>query len=1006
MAEARPKSGKVELREYEADSYLRQLEPVVQRLEESVPEARYDRKGLGLLIGQVLNFMEDALGVNAIAPRPFPKIPAKLFQDVAPNGSVYAFALECWEIRKARNLKRIEWANPMKRKETLEILSIIRKGLAKRGLLHTPKVFIDPSCKGEAPALQQMVAQLQGDLAVTADTPGITHFVVPFGPGGDPDDGVQYQRVFKRRGPEAYVHWWYYPDSYDEWIPSEQAGEQLDSDDQGKGPWKVYARWLRDSAKYNEWMNPIDYEPEEPGAEGDAAGKPGAATGNAAPAGAAVDAAGAKRKLEAAGEENAAKKAKVDVPAAAVVPAMRRIPAPMPRPEIDPSTAERLGPNVVRRKVVNPDRKVVDGTATTENLSQGQQRKASGSRVPQATPPVEPASGRPPTTNGLPLDQPQPMKELYRVPTHAAWFDYVTVHAIERSAMPSFFNSASESRTPRIYKEYRNWMINKYREDTSRVLTATECRRGLAGDAMAIQQVWAFLDEWGLINFQARPDADKFKTVDISALGLPPGATVRTTPAAPSTEALFKFSRPTVAGGQAAISAGGGGDMAQLITRKDHYNRTPADAPTTQPRFFCNAMPWVDCTAVRYHCTKYPDVDLCPEAYANGHFPPACTAKDFVRIDQADEPSGPDWTDQETLLLLEGLEIYGDNWGEIAEHVGTKSQLQCIMHFVRLPIEDQFLNEVQMQPPAASTQPQAAAPQLPGRGSHAAAGAAGQLPEAPTAAKAGAIGFPPAGVSPDNLPFDAVGNVLLSQLQMLASLVSPKVGAAAAQAALEALCEEDPDVAAEAGLGMAAQQASAGPNGHSANGVAGQAGFQGDGPPSAARVRIAAATAIASAAVKAKLLADEEEMHVQHGVERLLTLHHQKVELKLKHCEQVDQALERERAQIEMSRHAITAEILQLQEQKAAALRVLERPIPGFAPQGLPGSQAINPSPQPQGSALSQLQPHVVTQQQQHQIHQQMLQQQQLQQQYQPQQQHSQQQQQQQQQQASHVTLT
>ena len=29
------------------------------------------------------------------------------------------------------------------------------------------------------------------------------------------------------------------------------------------GPWKVYPRWVQDSDKFNEWMNPIDYETEE-----------------------------------------------------------------------------------------------------------------------------------------------------------------------------------------------------------------------------------------------------------------------------------------------------------------------------------------------------------------------------------------------------------------------------------------------------------------------------------------------------------------------------------------------------------------------------------------------------------------------------------------------------------------------------------------------------------------------------------------------------------------------
>ena len=33
------------------------------------------------------------------------------------------------------------------------------------------------------------------------------------------------------------------------------------------GPWRVSLRWVLDSEKYNEWMNPIDYETEEALAE-------------------------------------------------------------------------------------------------------------------------------------------------------------------------------------------------------------------------------------------------------------------------------------------------------------------------------------------------------------------------------------------------------------------------------------------------------------------------------------------------------------------------------------------------------------------------------------------------------------------------------------------------------------------------------------------------------------------------------------------------------------------
>lgn len=51
------------------------------------------------------------------------------------------------------------------------------------------------------------------------------------------------------------------------------------------------------------------------------------------------------------------------------------------------------------------------------------------------------------------------------------------------------------------------------------------------------------------------------------------------------------------------------------------------------------------------------------------------------------------------MLLLEAIELYNDNWSEVAEHVGTKSQLQCIMYFLQMPIEDQFMDQMTSGPP-------------------------------------------------------------------------------------------------------------------------------------------------------------------------------------------------------------------------------------------------------------------------------------------------------------------
>lgn len=45
---------------------------------------------------------------------------------------------------------------------------------------------------------------------------------------------------------------------------------------------------------------------------------------------------------------------------------------------------------------------------------------------------------------------------------------------------------------------------------------------------------------------------------------------------------------------------------------------------------------------------------------------------------------GGEWSDQETLLLLEGVEAHGEGWPAVAAHVGTKSQLQCAMRFLQV----------------------------------------------------------------------------------------------------------------------------------------------------------------------------------------------------------------------------------------------------------------------------------------------------------------------------------
>ena len=55
----------------------------------------------------------------------------------------------------------------------------------------------------------------------------------------------------------------------------------------------------------------------------------------------------------------------------------------------------------------------------------------------------------------------------------AAWFSLDEIHQVEMDALPEFFNGRFPSKTPAVYKEYRNFMILLYRQYPATYLTAT-----------------------------------------------------------------------------------------------------------------------------------------------------------------------------------------------------------------------------------------------------------------------------------------------------------------------------------------------------------------------------------------------------------------------------------------------------------------------------------------------------------------------------------------------------
>lgn len=301
----------------------------------------------------------------------------------------------------------------------------------------------------------------------------------------------------------------------------------------------------------------------------------------------------------------------------------------------------------------------------------------------------------------------------------------------------------------------------------------------------------------------------------------------------------------------------------------------------------------VDCTATRYHSIRRtkPDsdeaFDVCAACYSEGRFPSNLFSGDFVRFDSTStyrkKEEGSDWSDQETLLLLEGMEMFGDDWDRISEHVATRTREECISHFLQLPIEDEYLiNEGGLG--------------IDGRG--AGSGVARAM---------GRV---------DKLPFSQPDHPVLSVVAFLASVVDPEVAAKAANEAVSELKAqlknkaEPKEIEGEATKGGDADMA-----------VDGEKAKSEEKEP----LKKAASIALGSAAAKAHLLAAEKSAEITSQIQQLVSLQVQKLGLKMGQFDSLESALDNERRQIEMARQMLQMERLGVEKQLEAVAELSRR---------------------------------------------------------------------------------
>ncbi|POR36629.1 SWI/SNF and RSC complexes subunit ssr2 [Tolypocladium paradoxum] len=364
------------------------------------------------------------------------------------------------------------------------------------------------------------------------------------------------------------------------------------------------------------------------------------------------------------------------------------------------------------------------------------------------------------------------------LPSYSTWFDMNTVHDIERKAMAEFFNNRNRSKTPAVYKDYRDFMINTYRLNPAEYLTVTACRRNLAGDVCAIMRVHAFLEQWGLINYQVDaeqrpshvgpPFTGHFKIICDTPRGLQPWQ-----PSADPVVLEGKKNHDTekkagaAAAGKADLNLEIGRNIYEANAKGTPINKAESkangDAPTTNgvsvPDETVNCHQCGnDCTRVYFHSSQTDSsskakYDVCPLCFTEGRLPANHQASMYTKIENPKYAAVGDreapWTDAEILRLLEGLERFDEDWGEIADHVGTRTREECVLQFLQLDIEEKYLGS-----------------------------------EAPVNAP---TGLSMLGSQHGQLPFSSVDNPVMSVVGFLASLASPASTAAAAHKSADEL---------------------------------------------------------------------------------------------------------------------------------------------------------------------------------------------------------------------------
>jgi SWI/SNF related-matrix-associated actin-dependent regulator of chromatin subfamily C len=608
---------------HEHSWFIERLEPVRKSLEDagtlsSGQAILNSTKVLALLSAGVLQLQQNVLGKQSLlVNRKMTVLPESLFHDFEPNGALFSILGESIKFLARLNVAVHSFVKFVQQESVdsqttsyMDMLLNIKFELEQRGLLPQYRIHFTRTIPSNTVSALSAIIKAHGGELVSSQH-ACTHQIVPhpsddaapLGQGSSAEHRTHNARSLEQKDDIVLTHWCGYPPSYREWLPASEFKGKIEQPRSIPSRWNVSARFIHDLEIFNEWMDEVDYEPEKYEEE-----DPELADD--------VLESGRKRKGDADGAES--KKPKVAES------------EPSPPRQLSFADANKvISAHFICNdmykffNICHVQAKVTVAPADTQVKVSGAVAalgdKVDAPVVADATQPSSDGTTYATAAHVQPLaDRIEPVV----VPSYSSWFSFGSVSQVERKQLPDFFEGKSPLRNEATYVMIRDFIVKLYRQRPRSHLSVTECRRHIAVDAGAVFRIHAFLDHWGLINYDIQPDA-----------------------------------RPVLLGlsgtGQPVLLHGPYG---QQLLQTDGLSGTSASSYLRLSGMNTASAPVAGNIASRVSVLT------------------ADTSNDIRN----------DWNPEETLRLLKAIEEYGhDSWIRVAEAVGTKSAAQCVMQFVR-----------------------------------------------------------------------------------------------------------------------------------------------------------------------------------------------------------------------------------------------------------------------------------------------------------------------------------